>query len=172
MTEIVIPEGKKIGSLCKLGHKYLNLNQSLRYADGHCVDCVREKSRLNHKDPVFVERQNALRKTSKHRAVKRLSVAKRRALKKLAPSEPYTLDQLRDRFAFLGSVCIYCGSPDNIRIDHIVAINQGGADALWNLAPACERCNCSKGDRPVEEWYRQQPFFDEYSLDFLLGRVD
>ena len=37
-------------------------------------------------------------------------------------------------------------------------------DNNGNIVPACSRCNTSKRNREMEEWYRSQPFFSELRL--------
>lgn len=50
--------------------------------------------------------------------------------------------------ALLRDPCSYCGAPVRF-LDHIVAKARGGGEAWWNLAPACDRCNTSKGSRSL-----------------------
>lgn len=47
--------------------------------------------------------------------------------------------------------CTYCLGPAEHR-DHVVPLRLGGADALWNLRPACAACNLSKNASPLPEW--------------------
>jgi hypothetical protein len=49
--------------------------------------------------------------------------------------------------------CVYCGDTSNLAIDHIVPTNRGGADSGDNAVWACRRCNSSKSDRDVFEWW-------------------
>ena len=51
-----------------------------------------------------------------------------------------------------GNVCSYCGSTEDLTIDHIVPIAGGGAHSLDNLCIACRSCNCSKGTKDLDEW--------------------
>jgi 5-methylcytosine-specific restriction endonuclease McrA len=48
--------------------------------------------------------------------------------------------------------CIYCGSKENITIDHIIPITRGGMHVIGNLAPACSHCNSSKNNRTITDW--------------------
>lgn len=48
--------------------------------------------------------------------------------------------------------CEYCGSEENITVDHVVPISKGGAHSIENIVPACQPCNSSKGAKPLEEW--------------------
>ena len=187
---VFVPPGRELGGLCKKKHNYLETGRSLRYANNRdCVECALARRKGYYSaDPgrdnanskrwyqenkeAVIPKRKAYRQTDQCRRVRSLNQRKRKHLQRSTCTEPYTAAQLRDRFSFLGSVCIYCGSRENIQIDHITALSRGGVDALWNIAPACERCNNSKRDQDVEIWYKQQSFYNEYSLDFLLGRVD
>lgn len=40
--------------------------------------------------------------------------------------------------------CIYCGTMDNITIEHKMPISRGGTNDFDNLAPACYSCNVRK----------------------------
>lgn len=44
-----------------------------------------------------------------------------------------------------GWQCVYCGSKDNLQIDHIIPVSKGGATVLGNLETLCESCNSEKG---------------------------
>jgi 5-methylcytosine-specific restriction endonuclease McrA len=57
--------------------------------------------------------------------------------------------------------CAYCGSPERLTVDHVLALKCGGHDEAPNVVPACLRCNSSKSASFVEQWYRRQPFFDK-----------
>lgn len=52
-----------------------------------------------------------------------------------------------------GERCHYCGRTSGpFHIDHVLAVANGGTDALDNLVVACKPCNLSKGSKTVEEW--------------------
>ncbi len=63
------------------------------------------------------------------------------------------LSRLRSRVeARTGERCQYCQAPQSacgyrFRLEHIVAIAQGGHDDESNLALACASCNLAKSDR-------------------------
>ena len=48
--------------------------------------------------------------------------------------------------------CVFCGSQDVKRWDHLVSIKEGGETVLGNMVPACASCDDSKQDKPFEEW--------------------
>ena len=68
----------------------------------------------------------------------------------------------------IGKPCPYCSEAmvwKNLRIgfeslrhptrDHIKPLSRGGADAKWNIAIVCERCNRDKGNRPLLTWHAE-----------------
>ena len=73
---------------------------------------------------------------------------------------PVTAEVIAERLA-LTDGCCYCGSDAPKELEHVVALNAGGFHIPSNLLGACKSCNASKCDRPVEEWFRAQPFFSE-----------
>jgi len=46
-----------------------------------------------------------------------------------------------------GYQCLKCGSKENLTVDHIVSIAQGGTDAMANLQTLCRACNMQKGSK-------------------------
>lgn len=55
--------------------------------------------------------------------------------------------------------CAYCGSTDNLTLDHIIPKSRGGSDKITNIICACEDCNHSKGHKFWSDWYLNQYFF-------------
>lgn len=49
-----------------------------------------------------------------------------------------------------GCRCVYCGSLDNLVVDHMVPVTLGGTDDIDNLALACRACNSGKAGRTPE----------------------
>lgn len=62
-----------------------------------------------------------------------------------------------------------------LHMDHVVAKTLGGSNHIDNLIPACWRCNCTKGDKSVEQYrlylaIREtgMPYFNREQLEWLL----
>lgn len=51
-----------------------------------------------------------------------------------------------------GNICSYCGSFDNLTLDHIVPKKLLGRDISDNLILVCKSCNSSKGTKDLFEW--------------------
>lgn len=48
--------------------------------------------------------------------------------------------------------CAYCGTAtDQLTLDHVVPLSQGGSNTLSNVVPACSGCNSNKGARTPEQ---------------------
>ena len=83
--------------------------------------------------------------------------------KKLVSGEMSWSSSIRDyeRELEKGRVCVYCGSTEGVSTDHVVPVSRAGVDprimALVNSADncvtACKKCNSSKGDTDIFEWY-------------------
>jgi 5-methylcytosine-specific restriction endonuclease McrA len=50
-----------------------------------------------------------------------------------------------------GHSCQYCGTFENLTLDHVVPKSRGGLSKWDNLTTACKRCNSRKGDFLPEE---------------------
>lgn len=61
-----------------------------------------------------------------------------------APLPPSTISRILKRD---GEQCVYCGSHDELAVDHLVPISDDGDNADDNLACACKPCNSSKKGR-------------------------
>lgn len=51
--------------------------------------------------------------------------------------------------------CAYCGikiKPEEMQIDHIVALMYGGADSIENTNPACRMCNKYKSSLTLDSF--------------------
>ena len=67
----------------------------------------------------------------------------------------YTIAQKRALQEAQGGHCAYCGRLEEITIDHIIPISQGGSNDISNICFACWRCNLSKREKTPEEWVKR-----------------
>lgn len=67
--------------------------------------------------------------------------------------------------------CAYCGSTENLTIDHVVPRSKGGSDFVTNVVCSCKGCNSDKGRTDIWEWYEKQDFFTEQRKDAILNWI-
>jgi hypothetical protein len=72
-----------------------------------------------------------------------------------------------------GLLCTICFKPaasvDELSLDHILPLSQGGEDRPWNWALACHDCNQRKGSGTVD---RQRAFVSLMLADYGNGIVN
>ena len=67
-----------------------------------------------------------------------------------------------------GKICAYCSSTIGLTIDHIIPQSRGIIDSRINnlldssdnCVWACKKCNSSKGDKDIFEWYGKEHLDD------------
>ncbi len=60
-------------------------------------------------------------------------------------------------FELYNHTCIYCGTTQDLTLDHIVPISKGGAHRETNLVVACRSCNASKKAKSLMAWIQCRP---------------
>lgn len=50
-------------------------------------------------------------------------------------------------------ICIYCGNKEELTLEHILPRSRNGPDSPDNAVWVCRRCNSSKGDKRLYEWF-------------------
>lgn len=65
--------------------------------------------------------------------------------------------------------CAYCGSEENLTLDHITPRIKGGSDRITNIVCACGECNHSKGHQFWADWYLKQNFFTTERLSKIIN---
>ena len=94
----------------------------------------------------------------------------KRRNKKQAQGNGITTTQWIEMMNFFEWKCaysdIYIGCKNqNIRsIDHIIALDNGGLNEIWNCIPMYRPYNSSKNTKDMLEWYQQQDFYSEERL--------
>lgn len=59
--------------------------------------------------------------------------------------------------------CAYCGKEHvDLIPEHIIPqSNEKSTDIIYNIIPSCKSCNGSKFNQNINEWYKNQSFFDK-----------
>lgn len=87
------------------------------------------------------------------RPLRREEWRRRKARKRNAPGS-HTAEDVQRQYDFQDGKCYYCGIcvGNTYHVDHVVPLSRGGSDDPENIVIACVACNCSKGDKLLEEW--------------------
>ena len=113
-----------------------------------------------------LEQQKQYKKSPQGKAVNFNSNNKRRH-KKEAQGTGVTGEQWLEMMQYFDWRCAYTGErlTDKTRtVDHIVPIDAGGDDMVWNMVPMLRNLNSSKQAKDMLEWYKQQSFYSEDRL--------
>lgn len=103
--------------------------------------------------------------------VTRFNSHQRRRAKEQKQGSGITKEQWLECMIFFDWKCAYSGKylggSNNKRrsIDHIIALNNGGVNEVWNLVPMIKSLNSSKQDKDMMTWYTKQDFFSEERLN-------
>lgn len=65
-------------------------------------------------------------------------------------------DQLKLK---MHQACSYCGSQENLSMDHLIPKERGGPESADNIVWACRSCNSSKGATDLLDWMHKQHRF-------------
>lgn len=90
------------------------------------------------------------RHSEKERARNQRRKAERRAVE-----GQYTAEDLHELWRLQEGQCAYCGNDLNgeYHVDHVHPISRGGTNWPENLVLACPKCNETKHDKLVDEWW-------------------
>lgn len=122
----------------------------------------------NREDIIKKQVQWQKNNSDKIKLSKQKAKCQYRSRKKANISIIYTTQQLKDRFSIFNDCCVYCLKSEFITIDHFIPISKGGADALYNLVPACRSCNSSKNASDPIEWMRRKGHSEAYIKNLIL----
>lgn len=59
--------------------------------------------------------------------------------------------EIRDQME-TGMDCVYCGDNSNT-MDHVIPRIRGGPESMHNVVKSCQKCNSSKGDMDLVDWW-------------------
>ena len=121
--------------------------------------------REDNKDKI-AEYQKQWRKTPQGQ-VARFNECQRRRTKKEQQGSGITKDQWLEMMKYFDWKCAYSGKrlTDKTRsVDHIIPLNSGGDNMIWNCVPMTRSLNSSKNDKDMEKWYKEQECYDSKRL--------
>lgn len=71
--------------------------------------------------------------------------------------------------------CVFCGSSDVKRWDHLIAVTHGGETVIGNMVPACASCDDSKQHKPYQEWMTKRGLalnHSESEIDTRIAKLE
>lgn len=186
-----VAAGPPHGTTCfvceALGYKYCTTCDSIKTVDQFyqrpdtgkymtkCISCYKAKrnkdAAINRCNPAYIALRNAQsvackqRKyaTEEGRLSEILRCHERRLILKQAGGSTST--DFVDALEYFGHQCAYCGATDALTVEHIIPVSNFGANKRYNIIPACSKCNSSKSNKDILDWYPKQSF---YSAERLL----
>ena len=100
-------------------------------------------------------------------AAKKFNTHNKRRLWKQEQGKGITSEHYKEVMSFFDWKCAYSGEKlkKNTRtLDHIIPLKQGGDHEIWNLVPMARSLNCSKQEKDMLEWYKEQDCYSEARL--------
>jgi len=133
-------------------HKKQHAAQMKRWRETHREEKAAQGRRWyeTHKKKTIVRARHwSKAHPEQRRVIAYRGLTKRRARLAQVAYEPIDQDMI---FAHDSYRCVYCGSAENLTLDHIVPVARGGTHTENNLVTACLHCNISKGMKPLIVW--------------------
>ena len=150
-------------SIIKRNKQYYEINKE---AKAECMKLYYEQNK-----ETIAEHNKQYRQSPQGQVVEFNRHNKRRT-KEHTQGNGITKEQWLECMEFFDWKCAYSGEylggKDNqsIRtIDHIIPLNGGGANEIWNLVPMYKPYNSSKHTKDMIMWYKEQPYYSEERLN-------
>lgn len=132
-----------------------------------CIDCYTNKRNNANKTrgdrALFVYRRNEQSRQAKQRKYAteegRVCEIARCHERRSQLAGSYTPAELIECLDFFNNSCAYCGEASPLTVDHIIPIFAGGSNNIYNIVPACQRCNSSKQHHSIFDWFPSKEFY-------------
>lgn len=122
----------------------------------------------------YIEYNRGYIKTKHGRELDRIKRHRKRAIDYLNGGE-YTVEQWNECLKFFENRCAYTGKKlryEDITVDHITPLINGGTSYIWNIVPSSKLANNSKHNNEMESWFRKQSYFSEEKLKKILEWIE
>lgn len=137
-----------------------SINRNMRYRQ----ECLERKRYYNeHKEEIIKKEREEREQREKTEIAERIKEKyRRRQLEKIVrqelidsgelfgeqPKRPPIPREIVDAvYKRDGGRCVYCGSTQNLQLDHIIPFSKGGATTLENMQLLCQKCNIEKSNK-------------------------
>lgn len=148
--------------------EYLNYHRNYYKENKEKLDLDAKKYREEHKEEINVYHKNYRKEHEKEKRTYFFNrAAKDRYINEECEFHHITTEEFLSIYEFFDNKCAYSGeelAKGNRSIDHIIPLDMGGTNELWNLVPCHIRYNASKCNKTMEEWYVNSDCFSEERL--------
>jgi 5-methylcytosine-specific restriction endonuclease McrA len=136
--------------------------EQVRVAHNRWVAANRDKTRAKYLRWRNAHLEEARAATERWRQDKgkpaKVAIELRRRAHKAGAEGSHTREEVLVLFEQQRGLCGHCQTPLHLgkrgfTEDHKIPISRSGSDYIANIWLLCRRCNSSKNDRTVEEWY-------------------
>lgn len=141
----------------------LERNKKWKENNKEKFDEYQKKYHEEHK----IEKAEYKKQWGKNNPEKRFNSRCRRR-KNIEKKNDVTKEQWIEMMQFFDWKCAYSGeklNDKNRSTDHILSLDKGGLNVIWNLVPMVRNYNSSKHTKDMVEWYKQQDFYNEDRLN-------
>lgn len=133
-----------------------------------CKKCMKKynKKRYEEKKEYFTQYYSSI-----HGIVSRLNAQ----IKSFYGIEDkVTEEEIKELLEYFDYKCAYTGvdlreNGVTMSFDHVKCLSDGGEHRIWNIVPCLRNVNSSKNNRDLNEWYKEQSYFDEERLNKISG---
>lgn len=177
--------GEKLPSTPEYFHRDNRTKLGIR---ANCKKCCQKQRKISYAD----NRELLIRQGKKWRASsngqlwrkenkKALNIRGqiRRAKKRELP-HTLTIKQWEETKEHFNDSCAYCGVTESehknqfeqvLHQEHIIPLSGGGGYTKDNIIPSCHKCNSSKGDSNLKDWYQSKNYYDKEKEDKILNFI-
>jgi hypothetical protein len=141
-----LTEGEKACTKCGRTLSVSEFHRNKNSKDGlmnWCKECNRAHSTAWNQDHIEYKREYQAQWQRDNPALVKARYHRYRARLMSAPGDGWTPEQWQavlDHYAPDGK-CLACGKKRKLTVDHVVMLQDGGANDITNVQPLCRRCN-------------------------------
>ena len=78
--------------------------------------------------------------------------------------------QIADTYRYFNNTCAFSNKNltfDSKSLDHLIPLNNGGKNKIWNVVPMDKNANGDKGHEELINWYTKQSYYNETNLRYI-----
>ena len=131
---------------------------------------------LNYKKKIYrLNNKEKLKEIHRRYSICRKHCNTRRArIKKLKAD--FTTEKWLNVLEYFDYLCAYCREKsdenETLEQEHVIPLSKGGGYTADNIIPACRRCNASKSNKDMYEWFKEQVFYSKENYEKIIGYIE